>query len=101
MITYPKGAERPAAGLRLLDNGTPVDLSSGYTFNVTINFATPLVKTTGITGSAGTSNTPNLSITWAANDLNVTPGRYRMTVTATSGGLDYKWTLPIQITDAD
>lgn len=101
MITYPKGAERPAAGLRLLDNGSIVDLSSGYTFTVNINFPTPLVKSTGVAGAAGTGSTPNLTITWAAGELNVTPGVYRVTVTATSGGLDYKWTLPIQITDAD
>jgi hypothetical protein len=95
--SFPKGSELFDWRMSLYDNDTLVDLT-GLTCSVTINFPTPLVKTTGLTRAA---TAPNLTVEWADGELNVTPGRYRATVTATSGGLDYKWTLPIQITDAD
>lgn len=94
---FPKGSELFDWRLSLYDNGTLVDLTS-YTVSLAINFPTLLTKTTGLTRSA---TSPNLTVEWSAGELNVTPGVYRATVTATSGGLDYKWTLPIQITDAD
>jgi hypothetical protein len=94
MITYKSGAELPAYTPTLKVNDTVVDLSAGYTFNVTVDFPTPLVKTTGITGAA---TAPNLNVAWAAGELAVTPGVYGMVITATTGGLDYKWSTSIAI----
>lgn len=95
MISYKAGAELPAYTPTLRVNDTVVNLSSGYTFNVTVDFPTPLVKTSGITGAA---SEPNLNVAWAAGELAVTPGVYGMVITATNGaGLDYKWATSIAI----
>jgi hypothetical protein len=95
VIFYKSGAELPAYTPTLRVNDSAVDLSSGYTFNVTIDFPTPLVKTTGITGAA---SEPNLNVAWSAGELAVTPGVYGVVITATNGaGLDYKWSTSIAI----
>lgn len=52
-----------------------------------------LTKTSGIVGAAGSGNsttgTPNVTVTWAANDLVIPPGTWVLQITATYvGGLD-------------
>lgn len=96
-LRYHRGAERPALALWLIDDdGTLIDFSSGYTFELAIGVLgdTPLLtKTTGITGAAGAGTqpdgTPNVTVTWAADDLDIAAGIYTWQLTATStGGLD-------------
>lgn len=72
------------------DTGTLIDFSTGYTWSLkigTLGGTTLITKTTGITGAAGAgvepSGTPNVVVQWAAGELNVTPGRYRLELTPT------------------
>lgn len=64
-----------------------IDFATGYTFEVKLLLGTvvALTKTTGITGAA---TAPNVTVAWAAGELNPTPGRYRLHLTATTGGAD-------------
>lgn len=107
MITYKKTADRPALKLWLLDDdGTLIDFSSGYTFVFKLGNtgqAALLTKSSGITGAAGSgtepSGTPNVTVTWIAGELAVTPGGYSWDLTATSSGLDRVFFGKIQILD--
>lgn len=60
-------------------NGTTPDLSTGWTFTVTMSKAgeTTLTKTTGITGATGGRFTVN----WAQGELNRTAGAWRVQIT--------------------
>lgn len=95
-LRYYQGAERPALKLWLEDDdGTLIDFSTGHTFSFKVgNTGEPalLTKTTGIVGAAGVgaepTGTPNVTITWAAGELDITPGAYSWVLIATSGGLD-------------
>jgi hypothetical protein len=95
-LRYYRGAERPALKLWLLDDdGTLIDFSAGYTFELKIGLvgaAALLAKTTGIAGAAGAgvepTGIPNVTVTWSANELDVTPGAYSWALKASSGGLD-------------
>lgn len=95
-LRYYAGAERPALKLWLLDDdGTLIDFSSGYTYSFKVGLigATPLLtKTSGIVGAVGAgvepTGTPNVTISWSAGELAITPGAYSWALTATTGGLD-------------
>jgi hypothetical protein len=95
-VVYNQNAERPALALWLLDKaGSLIDFSSGYTFSFKIGErgATALLtKTTNITGAAGSgaapTGTPNVTVTWVAGDLNLTPGVYLWQLTATTSSID-------------
>jgi len=72
------------------DAGDLIDFSSGYTWSLKIGphgGAALITKTTGIVGAAGAgtapTGTPNVVVTWAAGELNITPGRYRLELTPT------------------
>lgn len=105
-IRYHTSAERPALEMWIQDDdGTLIDFSSGYTFELKIGAtgsAALLTKTTGITGAVGSgtepTGTPNVSVAWAAGELDITPGAYGLQLTATTGGLDRVFTTPIRIT---
>lgn len=107
-LSYHSTAELPALELWLQDNdGSLVDFSSGWTFEVKIGqvgSAALLTKTTGITGAAGAGSepdgTPNVSIAWAAGELALTPGNYALQLTATDGAsLDRVFFVPLRIID--
>lgn len=93
---YHKTAERPAAELWIKDDdGTLINFLSGYTFSFKIGTpgsAALLTKTTGIAGAAGSGSepdgTPNVTITWSAGELALTPGIYAWELTATTSSLD-------------
>lgn len=94
-LRYYQGAERPALKLWLLDDdGTLIDFSSGYTFSFKVGApgSVLLTKTSGIVGAAGAgvepTGTPNVTISWSAGELAITPGAYSWALTATTGGLD-------------
>lgn len=95
-LRYYQGAERPALKLWLQDDdGTLIDFSTGYTFSYKIGLTGQpalLTKTTAIVGAAGAgaepTGTPNVTITWTAGELAITPGAYSWALTATTGGLD-------------
>ncbi len=105
-IRYHSSAERPALELWIQDDdGTLIDFSSGYTFTLKIGNTGDtalLTKSTSITGAAGSgtepTGTPNLTIAWAAGELDITPGTYTLQLTATTTGLDRVFTTPIRIT---
>lgn len=95
-LRYYQGAAEPALKLWLQgDDGQLIDFSTGYTFDyfrVGLAGATPLLsKATGITGAAGAgvepTGTPNVTVAWAAGDLNIAVGAYSWTLKATKGGL--------------
>lgn len=95
-ISYHKGAERPSLGLWLVDDdGALVDFSTGYTFSFKIGTpgtAATVTKTSGITGAAGAGSaptgTPNVTVAWVADELDITAGRYTWQLTCTSSSLD-------------
>lgn len=91
-FTYRRGAERPGLVLPWKTETsagvfTDLDLSSGYTFSLTLTLVsdgtTALTKTTGITGANG-----SVSVSWAADELDIATGMYRLDLRATTGGLD-------------
>jgi hypothetical protein len=107
-ISYATGAELPVFGLWLTDSGgTLIDFSAGYTFVFKIGHpgqAALLTKATGIAGAVGAgtgpSGTPNVTVTWAANDLALTAGAYMWFLTATTaGGLARVFSGPFRVTD--
>lgn len=95
-LRYHQGAERPALKLWLLDDdGSLIDFSTGYTFELKVGLAGQvalLTKTTGIVGAAGAgvepTGTPNVTVSWAAAELAITVGAYSWQLKATTGGLD-------------
>jgi len=95
-LRYKRTAERPSAQFWWLSEaGTLIDFSAGYTFTLrigTIGTTALLTKTSGITGAAGSglqpTGVPNLTVDWQAGELNLTPGKYAVEITATTGGLD-------------
>ncbi len=95
-ITYVKTADRPALKIWYYDDdGTLLDCSSGYTFSLKVGTrgsAAVLTKTTNITGAAGSgvepTGTPNITVTWAAGELALTPGSYVAQLTLTNSSLD-------------
>ncbi len=95
-LRYYQGAERPALKLWLLDDdGTLIDFSTGYTFELKIGLvgqAALLTKTSGIVGAAGAgvepTGTPNVTVSWTSGELAITVGAYSWQLKATTGGLD-------------
>lgn len=95
-LRYHAGAERPALKLWLQDDdGTLIDFSSGYSFELRVGLPgqTPLLtKTSGIVGAAGAgvepTGTPNVTISWTSGELAITVGAYSWQLKATTGGLD-------------
>jgi hypothetical protein len=106
-LIYYRNAERPALKLWLQDDdGTLIDFSAGYTFVLKIGspgVTALLTKSTNISGAAGAgtepAGTPNVSVLWAAGELNIAPGVYRWQLTATTGGLDRTFGGDITIVD--
>lgn len=105
-VTYVQGAERPGLALWIQDRaGSLIDFSTGYTFTITIgapNDTPVLTKTSGINGAAGAgsepSGTPNVVVTWAADELDITPGIYGWWLTASTTSLDRIYAGKITIT---
>jgi len=96
-FTYEAGAELPGLTLPWQEETaanvfTDLDLSSGYTFTLTLTStaggAAVLTKTTGITGTA-----TGATVAWAVGELDVAVGPYEMRLrareTATSKDRDY------------
>lgn len=106
-VTYAKTADRPALKLWLLDDdGSLIDFSSGWTFSFKIGTpgsAALLTKTSGITGAAGAgtepTGTPNVTVTWSAGELALTPNAYSWQLTATTSSLDRVFSGGFTITD--
>lgn len=105
-LKYHTTAERPAAQLWLLDDdGSLIDFSSGYTFTFKVGevgSAAILTKTSGIAGAVGAgvepTGTPNVTVTWAAGELAITPGLYTWQLTANTTGNDRLFEGTIRIT---
>ena len=103
-FTYRAGAELPGLTLPWQEETaqgvwTDLDLSSGYTFTLTLldrSGATALTKTTNITGANG-----SVAVAWAADDLALTAGTYtlhlRARETATSKDRDYSTDNPLKL----
>lgn len=91
-VEYTIGAELPDVAITWTDdNSAVIDFSTGWTFTVKVGLpdqAAALTKTTGITGAA---TAPNLTIAWAAGELDaVGSGAWLGQVTArnTASGKD-------------
>lgn len=103
-FTYRAGAELPGLTLpwqeeTAQNTWTNLDLSSGYTFTLTLVDAdgtTALTKTTNITGADG-----SVTVTWAVDELDITAGEYELRLrareVASSKDRDYAPADPIQI----
>lgn len=106
-VRYHATAERPALELWLYDDdGSLIDFSSGYTFVLKVGLpgsAALLTKSSGITGAAGSgeepTGTPNVTVSWTAGELALTPGSYMGQLTATTSSLDRVFVFPIHILD--
>lgn len=85
-LEYVLGAELGDAEITWnASDGTVIDFSSGWTFQVKVGqvgSAASFTKTTGITGAA---TAPNLTVAWATSgELNsLTAGGYDLQITAT------------------
>jgi len=107
-LQYRSNAERPGTSIWWFDDaGNLIDFSSGYTFSLKIGprgGAALLTKTSNITGAAGAgvepTGTPNVTITWGAGELNLTPGAYEFELTATTSSADRVLIADIVITAA-
>lgn len=91
-VAYRRHAEDPALELWWTNRaGALIDFSTGYTFTAKVAkkgaTVAALTKSTGITGAAGSgtpdAGDPNVTIEWAAGDLDLTPGTYELILTAT------------------
>jgi len=95
-LKYHRKAERPEAQLWIHDDdGTLIDFATGYTFVFKIGLlGSPAVvtKSTGITGATGSGvepdGVPNITMAWAFDELDITPGNYDYQLTATNSGND-------------
>jgi hypothetical protein len=86
-IQYPTpAASLPDAEFHWVDvNGNTIDLSSGWTFKMTIGQPPTPAKITKTTGFTATSGNPNLSVAWDPQELSVlTPGTWYIQLTATN-----------------
>lgn len=74
MLKFFKGAEHPDIALTWRDNsGAIIDLAAGYTFELKIGhggYTAVLTKTTGITGA---QTAPNVTVVFAATELDAVP----------------------------
>ena len=90
-LRWTAGDELPHFVATIEINGsTTTDLSSGWTFALTLRqgSATPvLTKSTNITGAAGSK----VTVAWSDNDLNVPAGTYsaRLVATRTSDSAEF------------
>lgn len=91
-IPFTQGAELPDTPLTWVDgNGDIVNFASGWTFTLRLGMPAgeaELEKTTGITGAA---TAPNITVSWAAGELDdLSPGTRVMQLWArqTSSGKD-------------
>lgn len=101
-FAYRRGAETPGLVLpwqyeSAQSTWTDLDLSSGYTFTLTLVDAagtTTVTKTSGITGTNGT-----VEVSWSADELDITPGLYTLHLRARTGGLDrdYSPARPVRV----
>lgn len=87
------GSELPDDAFEWTDaQGAVIDFSTGWTFSVEVGFPGQdpvLTKTVGITGAA---TSPNVTIAWAAGELDdpLTAGQWPGWITATNSGKDRK-----------
>lgn len=73
-----RGDELPPWQPSITIDGATEDYSTGHTFTVTLTLgSTTVTKTDGITGNADGS----VTVTWAPDELDITPGTYRMRLT--------------------
>ena len=99
MLSYFASDERPAWAATVTVNGVADDMSSGYTFVVKLYSPSDpttivLTKSTNITGGAAGL----VTVTWAANELAITPGLYTAQLTATRTSDSAEWTITEQLT---
>lgn len=87
-LEYTTDDELGDAGLYWLDgDGTLIDFSDGYTFALDLYDPdeSVLTKTEGIVGATGSlsTNTPNVTVSWAVGELDLAPGVYELRCVAT------------------
>ena len=104
VFKYERGAELPGLTLPWQTETSSgvfedLDLSSAYSFTLTLDSdagVTVLTKTTGLTGNVG-----SVTVAWDVDDLDVAPGRYRLRLrareVATSKDRDYKPGSPVML----
>lgn len=107
-IILHRTAERPDLKLWLLDDdGTLVNLSTGFTFVLKLGSpgtAATFTKTTNIFGAAGSgvepTGTANVTIAFSAAELDsLTAGHYTGQLVATTSNLDRLWQFRVQVRD--
>lgn len=104
-VQYHYGVARPALKLWLPDDdGTLIDMSSGYTFSLKIGApgsTALLTKSSSIVGAAGSgiepTGVPNCVVTWGAGELAIAVGAHLAQLTATTGALPRIFEFPFDI----
>ena len=88
--TYRQDQELPSFAVTWKDtNGAIINFSAGYTFKVLlVNIVTGVVALTKTTNITGAATAPNVTVAWAAAELNIAPASYHLHLTATTGGND-------------
>lgn len=86
---YHQTQEDPAYAVEWRDGtGELIDFSTGYTFTVSLIDGAGTTALTKATGIAGAATRPNITVAWSANELDLTPGFYRLHLKATVAGRD-------------
>lgn len=89
-VSYTRGDELPAWEETVTLNGATPDLSTGWTFEVTLSKTgeDDISKTSGIVATSGGV----VQVQWAVNELDITPGTWRALLTATRTSDSRQWT---------
>lgn len=99
VLRYHSTAERPTFRLSWYDDDDAIIDFSASTFSLKIGnpgSTALLTKTTGITGAA---TAPNITVAWAAGELDLTPGTYQWQMTTTTSALNRVCSGQIVISD--
>lgn len=97
-LRYHRADERPYWQGTVTVNGVADDMTTGYTFRVTIatslDATATVTKTSGIVGAADGVFT----VAWSGSDLDIAPGEYVATCTGKRASDDAEWTVTERLT---
>jgi len=86
---YRADADAPSYCVEWKDRtGALINFASGYTFECKLVNAAGTATVTKSAGITGAATSPNITVAWAAGELNIAAGTYQVHLTATASGVD-------------
>jgi hypothetical protein len=86
---YRQDQEVPSFAVNWYDSASAlIDFSTGYTFQVLLVTQAGVITVTKTANITGAATAPNVTVAWAAGELNITPGEYLLHLKATTGTSD-------------